>query len=184
MTYDYRADPILGQALAYWVRKRGSRSMPRRGDIDPTEIPRLLPNLQLIDVLGDRFRYRLIGTALVETFGRDYTGTYPDELFTGARRDFICTLYRSVRDAGRPMFMRNRYHTAKGIDLVANRLYLPLSEDDRRVNMIVGVATFEFGIGADPVLGAWGSAALDASLAETELVELEPPAASPQPPRS
>jgi hypothetical protein len=177
MTYDYRADPILGQTLAYWVRKRGARSMPRRRDIDPAEIPRLLPNLQLIDVLGDRFRYRLIGTALVEAFGRDYTGAYPDELFTDPRRDFICGLYRSVRDAGRPMFLRNRYHTNKDIDLIANRLYLPLSEDDRRVSMILGAATFEFGVGADPVLGAWGSAALDTSLAETELVDLDPPPA-------
>src|SRR2546430_1709583 len=30
----------------YWMRKRGSRPMPQRSDLDPTEIPpRLLPGL-------------------------------------------------------------------------------------------------------------------------------------------
>jgi hypothetical protein len=79
MSYNYRDDPVLGPVLAYGVRKRGFRSMPRKCDIDATEIPpRLLPNLQLIDVIdgGARFRYRLVGTASVEAFGDDYTGKY------------------------------------------------------------------------------------------------------------
>ncbi|HXY98459.1 MAG TPA: PAS domain-containing protein [Stellaceae bacterium] len=180
MAYDYRADPILGRALEYWAGKRGGRSMPQRRDIEPTEIPRLLPNLQLIDVLGDQFRYRLIGTALVEAFGRDYTGAFVHELFTGPRAGFVCALYRSVCEARRPVFNRNRYHTTRDVDLIANRLYLPLSEDDRSVGMILGAFSFEFGVGADPVLGAWGSAALDSSLSETEIVSLEPPAEPPR----
>jgi hypothetical protein len=182
MTYDYRADPVLGPALGYWVRKRGDRSMPRRRDIDPAEITRLLPNLQLIDVDGDRYRYRLVGTALVEAFGRDYTGKYPHELFTGLRCDFVCALYRSVRDARRPMFNRSRYHTTKDVDMVANRLYLPLSEDDRQVSMLLGAFSFEFG--ADPVLGAWGSADLDATMSETSPVSLDVPSASAEPLRA
>lgn len=180
MAYDYRADPILGRVLDYWARQRGARSMPQRRNIEPSDIPRLLPNLQLIDVLGDQFRYRLIGTALVEAFGRDYTGAYAHELFPGPRGGFVCALYRSVCDARRPIFTRNRYHTTKDVDLIANRLYLPLSEDDDRVGMILGAFSFEFGVGADPLLGAWGSAALDASLSETELVDLMPPAEPPR----
>ncbi|MGO8918396.1 MAG: PAS domain-containing protein [Stellaceae bacterium] len=181
MSYDYRTDPILGQALAYWAGKRDRRTMPRRRDLDPAEIARLLPNLQLIDVQGDQFRYRLVGTALVEAFGYDYTGKTPHELFTGPRADFVCALYRSVRDGRRPMFNRNRYTTTKDLDLIANRLYLPLSEDDHQVNMIFGAFTFEFG--ADASVGAWGSADLDATMSETELVSLDAPVVSPGPPR-
>jgi hypothetical protein len=182
MTYDYRADPVLGPALAYWARKRGSRSMPRRRDIDPTEIAALLPNLQLIDVQGDRFRYRLVGTALVEAFGRDYTGKYPHDLFPGKRGDFVSALYRSVRDAKRPMFNRSRYVTTKDLDMTANRLYLPLSEDDRDVSMLMGAFSFEFG--ADPFIGAWGSADLDATMSETSPVNLDVPTAAAQPLRA
>ncbi len=180
MAYDYRADPLLGRALDYWAGKRGARSMPQRRDIEPGEIPRLLPNLQLIDVQGDQFRYRLIGTALVEAFGRDYTGTYAHELFPGPRGDFVRALYRSVRDSGRPLFSRNRYLTTRDVDLIANRLYMPLSEDDHSVGMLLGAFSFEFDVGADPVLCAWGSAALDASLSETEFVNLDPPPAPPR----
>ena len=178
MTYDYRADPILGRALAYWASKRGHRSMPRRRDIDPAEIARLLPNLQLIDVQGDRFRYRLVGTALVEAFGHDYTGKYPDDLFRGTRVDFVCALYRAVRDGRQPMFNRSRYHTTKDVDLIANRLYMPLSEDGLQVSMLLGAFTFEFGAGS--FIGAWGSADLDATMSETSLVSLDAPAVSPQ----
>ena len=78
--YNYRADPILGETLGYWQRKRQGRTMPSRGDIDPIEIPKLLPHVQLIEAVGERFRYRLIGTALAQAFGRDYTGAYPEDV--------------------------------------------------------------------------------------------------------
>ena len=79
MIDNYRDDPILGPALAYWIDKRGSRLLPSRRDIDPVEIPpKILPHLQIIDVVdgGARFRYRLIGTATVDAYGEDFTGRY------------------------------------------------------------------------------------------------------------
>ncbi len=55
--------------------------MPRRRDIDPTEIPRLLPNLQITELIdgGARIRYRLTGTAIVNAYGADLTGKYFQE---------------------------------------------------------------------------------------------------------
>lgn len=57
------AEPRPAEALADWHRRRGDRKMPRRADIDPTEITTVLPHLRLIDVLegGARYRYRLVG---------------------------------------------------------------------------------------------------------------------------
>jgi hypothetical protein len=66
--------------------------MPCKRDIDPIELPpKILPNLQLIEVIdrGVRFRYRLIGTALAEAYGRDFSGRYPDELFPDDRLNFV-----------------------------------------------------------------------------------------------
>jgi len=172
MTFDFRADPILGDALAYWRKKRGARSMPRRRDIDPVDIPTLLPNLQLIEtVSGGRFRYRLIGTALVEAFGGDYTGQYPDVLFDGPRAR-ITEVYSAVRDAKQPLFLRSRYLTTKNVDLIANRLYMPLSEDDSQVNMILGILTFDFGT-ITAVAGAWGSARLAPEGGQAEMVDAD-----------
>src|ERR1700693_1844027 len=128
--YDYRTDPVLGAVLAYWERKRGSQTMPRRQDIDPTEIPRLLPHLQFVEATPDHgFRYRLIGTALAEAFGHDYTGQHVDDLFPGERGTFIRGIYDLVCASPAAIFVRTKYLTQKRIDLVANRLYMPLSED-------------------------------------------------------
>jgi len=148
--------------------------MPSRRDIDPVEVPTLLPNLQLIEIVaGGRFRYRLIGTALVEAFGRDYTGQYPDELFDGPRARSIIETHNAVRHARQPMFLRSRYFTTKNVDIIANRLYLPLSDDDREVNMILGALTFAFGT-ITPVAGEWGrSARLAPARSEAEMVDAE-----------
>lgn len=61
----------------YWLNKCGSRLMPRRSDIDPTEIPpQLLPGISIVDVVSDdrRYVYRLMGTAEVQARGFDPTG--------------------------------------------------------------------------------------------------------------
>lgn len=175
---DYRADPILGEALRYWHGKRGGRLMPARRDIDPTEIPRLLAHLQMIDVIdrGARFRYRLVGTAIVETFGQDYTGRFVDEQFLGARGDFIQKIYRTVCDERRPVFLRNDYRTAKGLSIVAVRLFLPLSQDGEQVSIIVGACRFELPRGA--LAGTWGSATLDGTRYHLEVVDPACPAAA------
>jgi hypothetical protein len=133
MTDNYRDDPILGTALAYWIEKRGNRLMPSRRDIDPTEIPRkVLPNLQLIDVIdgGARFRYRLIGTATVDAYGEDFTGRYADEMFPPDLRDFIHGIYRQACAWKAPLFLSNRYVTAKGFELASRRIYMPLADAD------------------------------------------------------
>jgi hypothetical protein len=170
--YEYRSDAILTGALAYWRAKRGNRCMPSRRDIDPVEVPALLPNLQLIELVDrGRWRYRLIGTALVEAFGRDYTGRCPDELFDARRTASIIETHNAVRQARQPMFLRSSYITTKNVDLVANRLYLPLSNDDRDVNMILGALTFDFGT-ITLARGEWGESARFASAAsEMEMVD-------------
>jgi hypothetical protein len=49
----------------YWLSKRGARVMPARTDIDPADIPQLLPYLTIAEKAGDQFRYRLKGTGVV-----------------------------------------------------------------------------------------------------------------------
>ena len=44
---------INQQALQYWLEKKGDRPMPGRRDLDPIEMPGLLPHVILLDVLHD-----------------------------------------------------------------------------------------------------------------------------------
>ena len=46
----------------YWLKKRGSGAMPSRSDIDPADIPALLPYVSLVHKVGGEFRFRLVGS--------------------------------------------------------------------------------------------------------------------------
>src|SRR5215470_18008072 len=77
------ASPDMNEVHAYWLAKRGQRRMPSRWDIDPGNLRRLLRNLMLVDVLYNpiRFRYRLIGTNIVDAAGEDRTGQCLESVF-------------------------------------------------------------------------------------------------------
>ncbi|HVI90552.1 MAG TPA: PAS domain-containing protein [Dongiaceae bacterium] len=85
MIYDCRDPQQMASALAlnnlfppalrYWQVIKTDR-LPSRLDIDPIDIPDLLPNIMLLDVLegGKDFRYRLAGTAVERNFGAPIKG--------------------------------------------------------------------------------------------------------------
>jgi hypothetical protein len=50
--------------------------MPAREDLDPADIPRLLPHVIMVDKVENRIRYRLVGTAIARAFGYDPTGKF------------------------------------------------------------------------------------------------------------
>ena len=57
--------------------------MPDRRDLDPVQIPKLLPGIILIDIHRDhyRFRFRLIGERMVAYYGHNLAGFRMDETF-------------------------------------------------------------------------------------------------------
>ena len=122
----------------YWDAKRAGRLMPSRRDFDPCEIPALLPHLMIVDKLEDRFRYRLVGTAVVEDMGRDLTGLFvgdsvsPSEYAAAYRAGF-----EQVWTSGRPIFSTSQYQPTSRNVRAASRLLLPLGEDEHNTNRIV-----------------------------------------------
>jgi hypothetical protein len=157
LDYDIRNDSILGPAHEYWRGKCGARPMPRRRDIDPTEIPRLLPNIQITELVdgGKRIRYRLAGTAIVEAYGAQLAGKYFDEVFSGERLHFIETNYRKMCGEKRPVMVRNRYHSARNVELICTRLIMPLSEDGETVTQCLSAMSFQFPGEAFEWFGQW-----------------------------
>jgi hypothetical protein len=125
---------------AYWAGKRGSRPMPRRSDIDPTEIPpHLLPGVMLVDVVPDarRYVYRLVGTMEAEVRGYDPTGKSVGEAYFGENAEDGMKCYDHVVEACAPVLdplpFLERRRGYKG----AESLFLPLSNDGVTVNMIM-----------------------------------------------
>ena len=81
-------DPDLSALRAYWTGKCFGRAMPRRTDINPREIPSLLPHMMILEIHEPlRFCFRLVGTKICERWGDNHTGKWLDELdYDGVRR--------------------------------------------------------------------------------------------------
>jgi len=139
-------DRVLSALWRYWEGKRGDLPMPRRRDIDPVDIPSLLPHLMLVERTPEgRFRYRLAGTAVVQAYGRELTGRCVDEVIPEPRRVFAQRHYNTVFTSARPIFVRNRYTAPNATDFVVSRIMLPLSTDSPDLVQLVLIGqTFEY----------------------------------------
>ena len=129
----------------YWHRLRGDRSMPARGDIDAVDIWSLLPNVHLSEWHSDpdRVRYRLAGTELVASIGREISGRWLTEFHTDPK-DVAETvaLYRQAIARRAPIIGRTVGTTARlGIDSF-EWVVCPLSSNDRDVTHFIGLEDY------------------------------------------
>jgi hypothetical protein len=122
----------------YWLAKRGDRPMPRRADLDPSELKRFLPHLMLVEVTADvrRYIYRLVGTAEVEARGSDPTGRSVGEASFGDPAEAVATYDHVVRHRA-PYCHRDPYEGPDGQTETEDIIYLPLADDDGAVAMIL-----------------------------------------------
>jgi hypothetical protein len=132
--------PELAKLFRYWDRKRGARPMPARADILPEELPGLLGNLFMVDVVRDggepRFRYRLVGTALTAVMDQELTGKFVDEMPLLFRK-FALPAYREILRAGRPTYKETNVFESLWV-VRYKRLMLPLSSDGATIDIILG----------------------------------------------
>lgn len=133
--------PQLRDLFREWVGLRGERPMPSRIDIDPTRVPRLLPNLIINEVTGDppRFRIRLEGEAITAARGFSGRGRFIDEEGMLVLRDDAIAVYRRIVADWRPAYTKGSFGRLEARWGQLYRLALPLSDDGRRVDhLLVG----------------------------------------------
>jgi hypothetical protein len=139
---------------AYWLCKRGDRAMPARGDVDPADIPLLLPYLILVERAGEQLRYRLMGSAIVRAVGYGVTGgivgSYAPAPETGAE---VRAIFECVFTSASPAFATGRYSHKRGASINLSLLTLPLSEDSRDVNMSISTLVARFSVTPAPERG-------------------------------
>jgi hypothetical protein len=137
------SDARLRALLAYWRDKSGQRGMPARRDLDPADFTPLLGGVALVDVLHDplRFRYRLVGTHIVERLGREMTGQFVSEiprpqLRHATMKDYELVVHQraAVLDQGDEIYDGRRFRY--------EILRLPLAADGVLVNMILTAAVY------------------------------------------
>lgn len=137
-------DDKLSAIHQYWLEKRGSRRMPCRDDIDPVELRPHLGNVVLIDVEHNplRLRYRLIGTRITAVMGRDSTGKYYDEIYSGQLLENIYESFRWIFENMKPLRTYGESFYPDRDYYIYETLNLPLSEDDETINMVLGYLVF------------------------------------------
>lgn len=132
------AQDILGTAARYWERMRGDRSLPSRRDLDPTEIPSLLPFVMLVDVEPDPldFRFRLIGGAVEKIVARHTKRRRFSTISFMAAGNPVWADYAEVVEKRRLLVADVGYvGNDRSIRRVRHCL-MPLSNDGSNVNMI------------------------------------------------
>ena len=83
----------------YWrALSQRCGGIPQRDDLDPAEIPSLLPFVFIVEKLpeGGRYRFRLSGTAIREIMGWENTGRHLDELLEGEDLRYVTAMFDQV----------------------------------------------------------------------------------------
>lgn len=141
---DHIDHPEIREFYRLWLALRRGRLVPSRADFDPAAIRAYLPHVFMVDVEdgGARFRYRLCGTAVAAVYG-DFTGRYVDEFVSPSFRD---TAIERLRDVATKLHVHYLVQALTWQDrphIRYRRLLLPLSDDQRFANILLGIVYAE-----------------------------------------
>ena len=139
--------PRLQRLYDYWRSKCQGDCLPARADIDPVDIPELLPGMILVDVETRsgtrRYRFRLLGTEFVAAVGEDLTGKWLDEIGPSGNTDPVIATYDEAVATKRPHYWESILHVEGRDHVRYQRLVCPLASDGQTVDMLVAVFQFE-----------------------------------------
>jgi hypothetical protein len=125
--------------FAYWDSRRQGRRMPARPDLDPIDMKAWLSGIQLIDVFENprKLVYRLVGEVEVQMRGFNHAGRQVEDAFFAVSKEEALRNYDLTIDGGWMVYDWARYVAAGGFQVSQETIFLPLSDDGRRVNMVV-----------------------------------------------
>ena len=128
----------------YWRRiAPGVDLLPGRRHLDPADIPKLLPNVWLVDVVGSpaRFRTRLIGTALQQAGIPLSPGVFMDDAVPPALKETLLSHLRHVAASRQPQWRRGRPYLPHATEVFEiERIFLPLAADGATVDMLLNLS--------------------------------------------
>ena len=127
----------LRALLRYWAEKSPGRAMPFRHQIEPTEIPRLLPIALLADVTHAGARMRLLGSEATAAYGKETRGAQVAEIqFGDFTVPWLDAFFRVIQ-SGKPACAAGTYRRGNELCRIETVL-MPLTEDGSSVNQIFG----------------------------------------------
>ena len=142
-TADYSERRMVGQALALWERLRGARAFPSRADCQGVATGDIEPNTFLIAVADNEDEDEVVGcgTALRDALGSDPTGQKVGKILPSATERGL-TFWRVCAELKKPIADIGSFTNAKGEEVLYRSVLLPLSDDQERVNYLLGAFSF------------------------------------------
>lgn len=138
-------DSKLQRLYDYWLGKHRDGRLPAKADIDPVEIPDLLMDIFLVDVVdgGADFVFKLAGSQVEEIYDGSLRGKSLFSMQDSTEITPVVQQYLDVvtqrepryRDGDLRVFGKDRWLT--------RRLLLPLSSDGESVDVLLGGALHE-----------------------------------------
>jgi hypothetical protein len=130
--------PVIWEVYDYWLSKVSDGHLVKRTDIKPKDLCDCLPYLLLVDVIQNpvSFRFRLVGTRLVQWARTDHTGLilrdgeYGSD-WQGAFADFckVAHTHQPLHGEEQAPWMSKKFYRFE-------RIITPLSTDGRNVDML------------------------------------------------
>jgi hypothetical protein len=136
--------PLACRLYDYWQSLAPPGRLPGRQDLVPEDIAPLWSRIWMLDVYRDplRYRYRLCGTEMVRSYGREVTGQWLDEVHPALianpqsreRFHFMAATGCATWRRGLPLWTCDPKHP------LIETLIVPLAEDGRTVDKMLAVS--------------------------------------------
>jgi len=131
--------PVCRSLLDYWISLSVDGALPRKADLQPRDIDKLLPNLFILGKeAGGILRIRLLGTGLSEGRGEDLTGAEALDLYPRSQRSMYADLFTAVLNlpCGCLLGRRNDSEQYRSIRFLS--IILPMAGDNGETEFLVG----------------------------------------------
>lgn len=131
----------LRRLTALWADRCGPGDrLPGRGDFSARDLMALGGIVSLLDIVSQdplRLRFRLVGTHVSQTLGRDSTGWHLDDLYRAELMPLVLEPYRRCIQTRAPVSSSGRLKPVPKDFIAHQSLDLPLAGDGRVIDMIL-----------------------------------------------
>lgn len=125
----------------YWNAIRAGRPAPRRSEVEPGDIRRILPYVFILERKSrDDYRFRLAGTGLCSVYGMEFRG---HNMLSMWQEDCVETLKEALDDVATNATISVVEYTAATNDkreATFEMILLPLAHEDGAVTRVLGAA--------------------------------------------
>ncbi|MFZ1992089.1 MAG: PAS domain-containing protein [Alphaproteobacteria bacterium] len=131
-------------AFQFWLDARGEAELPSPAAIDPSRLPpAILPNISVYGVEDGekRFRFRLVGRAIVQGIGLDPTGTYFEDAPGSGP---LIARFSECIESRRPYFYRGPLFWKNNEIATYRSLVMPFAEPGGPVTRLMTYSEYDW----------------------------------------